>query len=447
MMNKNFVLSVTCISFLAGVQAQEADKALSPDAMNDVVEVVSVGDRIDDAFNGFASSKNIMYGAADAKGRIFYKGVETVAVSPENAQWGKQRVTAFEKALLKAQSEFVRDQFGKQTVRMARSMFENMSDNAEDFPEDQKGRMRMIWEKLVALTDAKLNEKLEEAGVDPEEFKAASPKQKKALFSDAYTKTCLTKAVGDMSGLVPVQTFEANDGKGTYKIGVIVLYSPKLKQLAYDIAQNKAPLLSGKPKKPLAEVIPTSPEVLADQFGVRVVFNERGQPCVVSYGQWSHNYTGNSERMRERRNESAQMKARELADSYITAFLAAKMHYENEQETGELLEESVTKDGDGNISYENISTVIDKMNQTIKVEAKADLAGRGTFRSVKYKHPVGHEISIVARVWTMDNLESTQNVRNWKPDSRKAQGTAGVVPGSSEPAKVKSGQDTDLDDF
>jgi hypothetical protein len=433
--------------FVFGCSAVRGEDAQNPNALNEIAEVVSVGDQIDEAFNTFASKKSITYGSSDASGRIFYKGVETVAVPPENAQWGKQRVSAFEKALLKAQAEFVRDRFGKQMVQQARTMFEDMSDNAEEFPEGQKGRLEVIWEKLLALTDAKLNKKLEEVGVDPEEYKSASPKQRKKLFSDAYTKKCLTKAIGDMSGLLPVQTFEANDGKGTYKIGVVLLYSSKVKQLAYDISHNRLPLLTGRPGKSLNEIVPVSSEVLANQFGVRVLFNEQGQPCLVSYGQWSHNYTGNDERMRERRNESSMMKAKELADSYITTFLSSKMFYENEQETGELLEESVAKDSDGNVTYENISNVIDKINQKIKVEAKADMAGRGTFRSVKYKHPVGHEISIVARVWTMQNLKTTKGVQSWKPESQSTQSGGSAVTGEKESSGVKSGQDVDFDDF
>ncbi len=218
--------------------------------------------------------------------------------------------------------------------------------------------------------------------------------------------------------LCKLKTFGGSDGTGHYVIGVVVMYSPKLKQLAHDIDKGRRPLLTGKPKKPLKQIVPTLPEELVNEFGIRILFDEKGDPCVVSYGQWSHNYTGNNARTRERHRESAAHQSRELADSYITIFQAGKMFREDKGTTGEIIQNIVEKDSDGNISERDITNFIDEINQEIKVRAKGDMAGRGTYKKWRYKHPNGHEISGVIRVWTMAQLGTAKDVRNWKPETR-----------------------------
>ena len=135
--------------------------------------------------------KGISFGEADGKGRLYYEASQVVSVDPTNAQWGKARVLAFDKALLEAKGRFLQDMFGRQVVEESLRMFEDSSDGAREFKEEQPtaSRIKAIAEKALVLQDAKLNAKLEDLGIDPEEFSAKSPAQKKTFYAQEFTKT------------------------------------------------------------------------------------------------------------------------------------------------------------------------------------------------------------------------------------------------------------------
>lgn len=446
---KSFVFIVSIIvGQMLMAQKDAGREKIDPNSINDALETAQAGELVDRAFETFQKRKGIQFGVSDRRGRVFYTAKAAVARHNSDAEWAKSRTMAFEQAWLKAQAEFIRDMYGKQTVKMCKELTENQSSDAMEFPKATPPRTMLgaIWKKSQVLADARLNEKLEDMGIDPSEYDAKPKEQKKQLFMEALTKKIFTRAIGAVSGMVPVMTIEGFDGKGNHVIGVIAMYSPKLKQLAYDISRNRIPLLTGKPRQGLSAVIPTKPAILADQFGIRVLFDEEGKPCLIGYGQWSHNYTGKLTRKLERRREMAGKAAQDLADSYITTFLNGKLFFNSKREMGEIVEEFAKKDSDGNISEEEATTIIDKLNEKIKVFAKADMAGRGTFKKWSYKTKNGQEIFGVVRTWTQEQLNAAKNVRNWKPQGRA--GSTAVNSGQRGDAGVRTSQDDmDVNDF
>ena len=75
-------------------------------------------------------------------------------------------------------------------------------------------------------------------GGDSSQFDAAPESEKKVLFMKQFTEKAMVRAVGSVSGLVPMQSFEGRTEEGTHAIGVIMMYSPKLKQLALFIISS-----------------------------------------------------------------------------------------------------------------------------------------------------------------------------------------------------------------
>jgi len=264
-MKRVCVVAMCGLSLLVsvGLRAQdEKPAAIDPNQVNADAEVgaPSGGKMVEQALLDYAVAKKITYGAA-VDGRIFYQAKANVEVDETNAQWGKARTLAFEKAVGKAEAQFARDQYGKQFVETVRELFDNQSDKADEFPEEAPtdSRLQALFDKIVALKDAELDEKLEKLGIDPKEFSAKPAPQKLTQFRQAMTKRMATRAIGETAGMMIVQTFEGAAEDGTRAVGVVLCYSPKLRQLAYDIAKGRAPLLTGTPKKALAEHIPTDP--------------------------------------------------------------------------------------------------------------------------------------------------------------------------------------------
>ena len=417
----------------------------------------------------YREAKGIEWGVSGKGSKIYNFRIQVVEADPNSKSWGKARSIAFDKALVGAQADFIKDQFGRETVVLGKKLFEDASDDAEDFEgkansSGMAGKLKAIANKVVALSDATLSNKLDEMGVDSSEFDAAPESEKKVVFMEQFTKKAMVRAFGSISGLVALQTFEGRanvDGEITDAIGVVMMYSPKLKQLASDIANQRIPILKktkGK-GKPVKEFVPKDPKILVNQFGLRVGFDENNVPYLVSYGQWSYIDQDLSERKKERRRESARASAESKADSQITMFLAGRLSYTNEKVTGSHVEEVIKGifNPDGSVSVDKIpyENMIDKTNQSIKVNAKAKMAGRQTVVPMwTYKDAPGakgdevrtydHEIVGVVRAWTLAAAQTNAEITGGTLSST----TPNKSPEPEIKAGVKSGLDQmDTDDF
>lgn len=365
-------------------------------------EPPSASEQVQQQADEFKKKFGIEFGKTQGE-KTYYFNWETVAVPPTDPNWGKARSLAYTQALLKAQSDFLRDTYGKKAAEIFQKEFSDNSSNNEEFADlkltdlkdlnwtnDQWGR---LFEKLSSLADATpLNKILTENGVDIQKIKAMVPEQKKTTFQKVMTTNTLTNSIGEINGLIPIQSFEGKDSKGTHTIGVILMYSPKTKQLARDIAARRQTLIASSKGLPLEDVIPSDGQTLVNDFGVRCLWNEQGKPCIVSFGQWSLNYTGENERVRERMRGQAERQALDSADAEIAFFVAGNMMWQEKNERGLSSEDYVAKATDGFIRrQEDLTNIIDKMNSEIRQKASLDLGGILTHKTWHYKHPYGQE--------------------------------------------------------
>ncbi len=424
---------------------------------------LSASGQVREAAESYAQAKGIEWGVSGKGGKIYYFITASVEADPNSKSWAKARYTAFQEALLDAQATFIRDQFGTQTVSIGKTLFEDQSDDAEEFERKARasgtmGQLQAISTKVLAVGDAVLSDKLRELGVDSTQFDAAPESEKKITFMKTITETAMVRAVGSISGLVPIQTFEgrseSDEGSQQHTIGVILMFSPKLKQLASDIANRRVPLLrktKGK-GRPVKEFIPKKKNVLVNQFGIRVGFDENNIPFLVSYGQWSYLDEGLTERKKERRRESARATAESKADAQLTMFLAGRLSYGDEHVTGSHIAQGLegTFNPDGSVSTRpiDIEKMIDKTNKKIEANATANLAGRSTILPMwLYKHEYGQEIVGVVRAWTLAGAQANEKLKNWEAELKKDEKKKEVEKKKSK-AGVKSGKDQmDTDDF
>ncbi|MDR0351841.1 MAG: hypothetical protein LBI02_00255 [Opitutaceae bacterium] len=426
---------------------------INPDEINQLAAAPTAGERVEQERDAYLKEQNITLGVQDKKGRIFYYAQQAVGVPATDARWGRARILAHDGALLAAQTEFLRDRFGAQTVEIARTYFnQENNDGADEFPEEAvknpKGTLEAIAKKVAVLAEAKLDSALEKEGVDPAQYNNLPPAQKKTLFMDQLVKNTINKAVGDASGLTTVQSFTGNDEAGNYVVGVIMMYSPDLRQLAYDISHKKPSLITGRPKKSIQDMIPTDGEMLNEALGLRVGFDSNGRPCVISFGQWSSDYNGKDARRAERAREAASRVALTQADAYITTFQNAGMSFLDTTSVGQSVERTLAKAPDGNITDVDTTKLMEIINEKTRLTARADMLGRATVKRWSYVTPGGHRMSGVVRAWTLENLEAGQAVRNWKPSTKPAATPAASSAGKQEEAAgVKRGFGQDLNDF
>ena len=404
------------------VSAAQNDQAIDQDVVNNMLEnpdFISSSEQIRSAMDEFARNKKITFGKEDARGRIYYKATQTVDIEETNPQFTKWRVSAYNGAYLKIRQEFLEQIYGKMQGETLAKMFLDDSDNQYKFKDFSDSRATSkegeIYNKLLGLTGAKLDRALAELDIDPSEYDKAPPEQRKNLFKNSLVETSLKRASGSLTGLMPIKTFVGIDTKGNHTVGVVAMYYGKLKQLADDIVKKRTPMLVNKKSgKPLNSMVPQDKKVLADTFGIRLAFNELGEPTIISYGQWGNSYNGSKQRKIDRAYDFAYKKAKTESQKQIAAFLKANATFKEIANTSTSIVEDAVKDREGNISTQEISEMIDTLEQTTKIKFNADLRGIKEYSSWSHKFKTGQQVVGVVSIWTQKNAEGVDKIRNWK---------------------------------
>lgn len=410
---------------------------------------------VEEARDAFLRNAGLQLGAqGNPAGAYIGWGSSSVAVPLGSPAWGRARVAAFDNALIDARAEFIRFQFSDVLTESTRKIFEDDSyglpeEPASD-PGETRGKLRAMFSKILAIGDAKLNAKLQDIGMDPSDFDPPPSVSREDHYTNQLLQNTVTRSYGSLAGLVPLQTFEGNDDKGNYTIGVLVVYSDSFRQFASDVLEGRGKLRSNKAGRSLAQQLGNDPSVFSSQFGVRRFYSEEGLPALVSFGQFAVIDRGGSDRAMDRRRQSALTIARSNADAAIALFLNGNLMFNNSVTTGQIIEEYTetekSKDGVFSTLNENVG-FISRLNEEIKQRAQVQLSGLTDYTTWTYTHPdADQELVGVVRVWSPDTFKAAQDLRNFTPD------TGDKDPAATEPdagpAKVKQGgMPVDVSDF
>lgn len=382
----------------------------------------------------------------DIDGRFFYKAISVSIKKAQSKQWAKGRQMAYEKAYMEARQEFIKDIFGRQSTSTYRKFFQNESEDNRDFEESRTtSKLVALWDKIIALKDEQMNQKLLDAGLNPEDYDALPVQQKRILFMDTFIKKSLTRARGDISGMLPLKTFCAVDPEGTTAVGVIAMYSPKLKQLAYEIRNKREIQIRKKEGKKLDQWIPETDKELSNEFGIRCVYDENGIPNLISYGQWSYIYSGSSASMRYEKKKSAFNVADDLANANISEFLRSSMSYRSENKQGTKIEHAVIYE-DGFITEEEVEDIIDQTFSRADIRSRSEIRAR-IFKKWEYKQEKGPKTLGIVKIWTPEIDHSRQKVRNWRPDRNKKLEKKPTVIQKQKEEITESRDVMEIDDF
>ena len=386
------------------------EEALQPP----IPESMDPDDMIASSIEDWFKERCIVEGV-EKKNKSYYSSVQSVELPFSSPYWVKSRQLAFERAMLEIRAQFIQNNYGNNLTEVASEYLGNDANNNLEFQqEDSTSKIKAIAEKSMALADEKLNQLLEENGVNPEEYNVSSPAQRQAIFKDALIRTTLTKAMGESSGILSFKTFDANDEDGGHSIGVIALYSPKLRQIAYDMAHGREIAQSSKPGREVSSYYDLSPEILTSTFGLRAVKDPEGNHVLLSFAQWGSSYQGSSKKLQKRGKKMASKQAENLATSQITDFMSSSLTFTDSSEIGETVGDYLVKQG-ANLSRKDETTMVDEILETVKLRARASTAGTRKVKSWSYKHPYGHQIVGSVIVWSRASYVASENVKNFTP--------------------------------
>ncbi|SBS32859.1 hypothetical protein MAQ5080_02381 [Marinomonas aquimarina] len=352
-------------------------------------------------------------------------GTAAVGVDKANPDWSRYRANAIRRAVADAKQSHLEN---LNTSTRNSSITEFFQDEGAPTPtaDDFKSESRMgsVYEKAVALMEAKLDSALEEEGIDPETFKSASKQKKQELMRDYFAETTITEAFGDMSGMFVIKTFEMYDNSGKGRIGVVLAKSLKkrdqLKALIESKGQVKPDVAMANPAFSNIQAALSSNKTPYLEYGTSVEYDDKGYPMIISYGQAGVRYTDN-DRLMDKKIKAAYKQARSnalanLAQTYnMSGNFVGKVSEERSdvQEVVHTLANSTSVSTMDPGSVETLRTVIDqaaKMTSSIQ-----NLNGLRTVNKWEMSHPItGHEMVGVAVVWHPIHVRNAEAMQSGK---------------------------------
>ncbi|MCW1359838.1 DUF6844 domain-containing protein [Campylobacter sp. US33a] len=374
---------------------------------------------LDDFFEEFADNYDIEYGITK-DGKTFYTGKSTVAVSDNDPQFAQALQNAYQKAMLNLQTEFIRDAYGRIATSKVQSYEADNSTNAREFEELPKGStFEQVLNKLTQLTGAKLDNALKDLGID---VSALSEERKKTLLKEEFVSKTMTSAIGSMSGLVPVQTI-ITQRRGEYDVGVIAIVSNKTRQLAKDMALSRQSAIKGKGKF-VSEYLPKEDKGFLNEYGIRLVYDEKGAPVILSYGNWGYVNDASNTKKTNILEDRAKDTAMTMADAAIIEFINTNLSLKDEKTTGDSYEEIIKQsininDGSTQEQMQNITNIIDKVNSKVKTSSSGKIRGIRTLKKWNYTSENGVEHVGVVRFYSYDNLANFNETLNQKSNTNK----------------------------
>ena len=362
-----------------------------------------------------------------------------VSVGPENPNWAKYRVMAYEKALIDIENQYLTTQNQTIKAEKIKGFFKNASDVVPDFEPKDMGdpnKVRVLLDKLLAVSEGKLDKTLDELGIDKEQFNRTPRPQRHTLLSEHLSKSTVVESIGSLAGLIPIQTFEGFNPQKEHVLGVVCVVTPKIKQFAYDILHNRGQLKPYKKKgKNLYELFSKDDNLLIDQFGIRKMKDKDGYPVLISFGQWANSKKTGDKRTIRRYRKAAKKQAASSAKNQIALFLAGNSMFQSNTDIGEQFEESYKVHSDNYKEQNIINSIMDGIREKSKSKAKITMSGLVQLYSWTAKHPqYGHEIVGVVMKWSPRDEKQARGLREWKPERNK---TIGIK--SSSPKKRLKG--------
>ena len=335
----------------------------------------------------------------------------------EDPNFYRKKILLYEKAYMEALADIANFLGTKILSETERELFSDNS-GGEGY---NKGVQLSGWEslkaKILAATDAALDAILRKLGKNPEEYGHLTIEKKRELALDAIRKKVITKAIAELSGTTPVFTTEGYTKNGDYAVGIVVMYSPKLKQFAYDLANGLEPVQFPK-GKPLAAYLPKTPQGWLAAWGPRVVIDEYGYPAVIAYGQWAVPLNIHNKIKLNIYKEAAKKQSQQLAYSYISEFVNSQVGVETLTKIGSEIGDEIVKTIPGD-TYEITKDIIqDVLKEKIVRKSHVKITGVQPLAQKVFDVNVGgrkYRVYVTALGWSYKSYLIANKIKNWKP--------------------------------
>ena len=387
---------------------------------------IDADDKVQASFDDFLEKKKkadpfvTAYGEPNAKGVIYFSQMEAVSSkSASDPDFLKKRQMAFARAFQEIRNRYIKYSFQSFIVSGEKGSFLFDGDAYKNQPpKDDADAVKRLGAKVLALSEAKVDQELQKNGIDPAKF-SSLPQKRKAL-SRSIMREATIRSLGTCTGVSVVKTVEGKGTDGQFSIGVIARYDPEAVVLADCIARKVRPSVLPKKGVPVGMLLKS--KKMSENFGTRFYYDESGMPALLSFGQWSSNVTPGMDRFERKLLEKAAfVQAEAQANIDMNNFITGHMTYDELTKAGEDFDVSIIYSEDGvPVGRQKQSGIEELVNWTSSTKAKDGMAGRQQVYAKTLKHPdTGAMITIVAVNWSFKNLarlERDAELRRPKPN-------------------------------
>jgi len=332
----------------------------------------------------------------------------TIQAKPDDVKFGQSRVLAFETGLMEAKGDLVRFQQRFTTTETLRNIFHDSGEISENDAAKEMSRLKVIWEKVLALSDAKLDKALEDSGVDSTQFRALTIEKRRKLLQDSISRTVKIRALESVAGVRVLATFEDLNA-----VGVLIVYSDNQRDLAKSIliGRTVARSIGSNQKEEILKQIeaacPNGDKELAHAFGVRVMTDENGDRVLVSFGQWSPAVTQVDSRFRrDTAIKTARIQAMNLEDGALTDFVNSTLALESDSSVWQSADLNRIINPKSSEEVESLA-IGETLRTLLKQYGKATIQGVTTLKEWTSNHPESGHLLV-------------GHILMWSPSSRDA---------------------------
>lgn len=411
-MKKAAVFFLSALTIFGAYAQDKVDQADAPKTTQKAKKSMDPRSRVRRAMNNYRKENKLpVYGQLDDKGRFYITGSALVDSNPQKANFIDARSIAYQKAYIDALANAVTYRSGHNIANVIREFSRDSSSIPADMMDPDK-QATVLEQKVEALLEAELDQKLRELNVDPQQFKAKTVKEKRQLLCDSYIQESVKEAFGSSIGCLPIQTFEESDEKGNYAIGVVLRFDVSTIEIAECVAQYKRPRLNRKDlAQSLEKALPTEKEMLT-QFGVRVFFDESGTPTLLSFGQKGSTYTGTDAYEKDTEMEAAMKLAESDANAQLTYFINSALSFRDVSRTGQARIKNEYTKMDKSKEQRTIQAMIKQIATTTEIKGNASLKGRSVVYKEVLIHDTDHEIAVAVVQFSFKTADGVDAIVN-----------------------------------
>ncbi|MBE6356740.1 MAG: hypothetical protein E7058_06465 [Lentisphaerae bacterium] len=296
-----------------------------------------------------------------------------IGCAPLSRDYVLNRRMAFEQAEFLAKQEIAKSFQQKVSSAMAGNSVESHAGlKASDLEGDATA---------VALINRELNKELEAMGIDRNDQEAVKKAISKVKGTDSFKKRI---EIASQAYLIGVSAYASASSKD--KVGVLIYSSETLR----DIASG---MLSGNIKKyapgiSVDDYFEAVEENLANTYGVRVMIDENGDPCLVAFAQ----------REILTSEDSAVENAGDAATAMIREFVGTSVMLKKAEESNRTMVYLEPVDSTDNKA---VATATAEVRKNAMAEAEAiDFSGIEELDSGIIRLPSGDKIAWAVKYWT-----------------------------------------------